>query len=127
MPRVLIVDDHMELRLLFSRGLRNAGFAFTTANNGVEALAAIESDPPDLILLDVFMPEMSGPQFLEHLREKPVTPPIPIVLLSAVAEHPEVEYAMTLVPRKFLRKGSFSMEELIQTVRESLPESPNQN
>ncbi len=121
MYTILVVDDHMEIRLIFSRALRDAGFIVSTADNGQEAIAAIEKSRPDLILLDVFMPIMNGPQFLEHLRLHPIVPPVPILLLSAVADSPEVQYARTLGVTGFVRKGDFTLAHLVQIVNESLP------
>jgi two-component system chemotaxis response regulator CheY len=69
--KVLIVDDSKAMRMIVKRTLRQAGFeALDTAEaaNGVEALQAIQSDPPDLVLSDWNMPEMSGIELLQQLR-----------------------------------------------------------
>src|SRR4051812_42723163 len=106
---VLVVDDHSDIRLIYSRILRDAGYDVQSARDGSEALEQIEKQPPDLILLDVFMPVMNGVEFLEHLRHDAAHQKIPVVLMSAVPDNPEVLYARELGVSKFLRKGDFDL------------------
>lgn len=71
--KILIVDDSKAMRSIVLRALRQAGFgghSFAEASNGAEALAAIEADCPDLVLADWNMPEMSGVELLQALRER---------------------------------------------------------
>lgn len=125
MMHLLVVDDHSDIRLIYSRILRDAGFEVRTARDGVEALDAVEKDPPALILLDVFMPVMNGVEFLERLRQNDAYADIPVVLMSAVPDNPEVTYARELGVSKFLRKGDFDLTQLVATVRETLATQPN--
>jgi len=120
MQSVLVVDDHMEIRLIFSRYLRDAGYVVYTAKDGKDALAAVDQHRPDLVLLDVFMPVMNGAQFLEQLRQSPLHQGTPVVLLSAVPDSPEAEYARSLGVSKFLRKGDFNLDELGAAVKHVL-------
>ncbi len=122
---VLVVDDHSDIRLIYSRILRDAGYDVQSARDGSEALQQVEKLPPDLILLDVFMPVMNGVEFLEHLRHKSTHQSIPVVLMSAVPDNPEVVYARELGVSKFLRKGEFDMSDLIAAVKETLNGLPH--
>ena len=123
MPSVLVVDDHMEIRMIFSRALRDAGYVVHGAKNGEEAFGLMDSTRPDVILLDVFMPVMNGAEFLERLRKSPLHGNTPVLLMSAVADSPEVLYAIQLGITKFMRKGDFDLNQLTKVVGETLTAS----
>jgi CheY-like chemotaxis protein len=90
--RVLIVDDDEDVRNITELAASRLGkWETTLAASGVEALEKARSDPPDVILLDVMMPELDGPATLVRLREDPVTAGIPVVFLTAKAQRGEVE------------------------------------
>jgi CheY-like chemotaxis protein len=81
---VVVVDDHAAVRLLCRIGLEEAGIRVTEASDGVEALEQIRSDPPDLILLDIMLPRLSGWEVAAELTQDPATNEIPIVFISAL-------------------------------------------
>jgi CheY-like chemotaxis protein len=122
---VLVVGDHSDIRLIYSRILRDAGYDVQAARDGAEALQQVDKLPPDLILLDVFMPVMNGVEFLEHLRQHAAHHGIPVLLMSAVPENPEVVYARQLGVSKFLRKGDFDLGQLLAAVKETLDKPLN--
>jgi CheY-like chemotaxis protein/anti-sigma regulatory factor (Ser/Thr protein kinase) len=94
MKQILVVEDDRPTRHLLSRVLKNAGFAVSTAKDGVEGLRQLRKKEFDLVLLDVWMPRMSGLELLEQLRHEPRRPKIvvmtsdntPETLLRAVRE-----------------------------------------
>jgi len=81
--RVLVVDDDEATRLVLRRHLQNNNWTVTTASNGRIALDCLAEARPDIILLDLMMPEMDGFQFLEHLRTDEAHCTIPVVVISA--------------------------------------------
>lgn len=81
MQRVLVVDDDRAVTSLLKRGFSYEGFAVETASSGPEALAAARERPPDAVVLDVMMPEMSGLEVLQRLRAADST--LPVVMLTA--------------------------------------------
>ena len=81
MQRVLVVDDDRAVTSLLKRGFSYEGFAVETASSGPEALVAARERPPDAVVLDVMMPEMSGLEVLQRLRAADST--LPVVLLTA--------------------------------------------
>ena len=83
--RILVVDDDADLVELLSFNLRKAGFAIGTATNGVDALKKARSLLPDLILLDLMLPELDGFAVCEILRRDTVTQSIPIIMLTALS------------------------------------------
>lgn len=80
---ILIVDDESQNRRLLELLLRSEGYLTVSVASGTEALALIESSPPDLILLDVMMPDMDGYQVAKRLKSKPSTSNIPIIMVTA--------------------------------------------
>jgi DNA-binding response OmpR family regulator len=83
--KILVVDDDAELVELVSFNLKQAGYAIGTASNGVEAIKKARSLEPDLIVLDVMMPELDGFAVCEILRRDSTTASIPIMMLTALS------------------------------------------
>lgn len=83
MKRILVVDDEERLRMLLQSYLRQEGFEVITAANGRDALFCARQEQPDLILLDIMMPEMDGLIFLGIFQKER---PTPILLLTAKVE-----------------------------------------
>lgn len=84
--RILVVDDEANIRELLSQEFTEAGYQVSTASNGREAIAAVRADRPDLVVLDVMMPEMNGFDAAAVLKNDPLTADIPIVILSIVQD-----------------------------------------
>ncbi len=84
--RILVVDDEANIRDLLTQEFTEAGYQVTTAANGRDAIALVRTDRPDLIVLDVMMPEMNGFDAAAVLKNDPVTADIPIVILSIVQD-----------------------------------------
>lgn len=85
-PRILVVDDEANIRELLTQEFTEAGYQVMTAANGREALARVRADRPDLLVLDVMMPEMNGFDVAAVLKNDPATLDIPIVILSIVQD-----------------------------------------
>lgn len=88
-PKILAVDDHPLNLELIEMKLGRAGMQVRTAINGREALALVSQEPPDLILLDVGMPDMSGFEVCQHLKRQPETRSIPVLFITAKASREE--------------------------------------
>ncbi|KAA0227957.1 response regulator [candidate division KSB1 bacterium] len=85
-PRILVVDDEASIRELLNQNLQEAGYQVRTASNGREALEQVRREHPDLIILDVMMPEMNGFDVAAVLKNDPSTMDIPILILSIVQD-----------------------------------------
>lgn len=85
-PRILVVDDDPNIRELLSQEFTEAGYRVTLASNGREAIAEVRRERPDLLLLDVMMPEMNGFDAAAVLKNDPQTMDVPIVILSIVQD-----------------------------------------
>jgi two-component system, cell cycle sensor histidine kinase and response regulator CckA len=102
--RVLIVDDERHNRQLLEVMLASEGFIFTTAASGQEALDLVARAPPDIILLDVMMPGMSGYQVAERIKADAATQPIPIIMITALGDHDAMMMGLAAGAGDFLTK-----------------------
>lgn len=114
-PRILIVDDEERNRRLMSAILKNYGYIFETAMNGVEALEKTETFQPDLIFLDIMMPEMDGYEACKRLKENPATQHIPVVIITALMERDSLLKGLEAGANDFLLKPVDPAEVAIRT------------
>jgi CheY-like chemotaxis protein len=84
--KILLVDDSKFLRLAMGRALTRAGYEMSFAGDGDEALLMAAEKLPDLILLDMMLPKMSGLEVLKALKKEPTTEAIPVVVLTGLAQ-----------------------------------------
>lgn len=110
--KILIVDDVMSNVLLLKVLLTNEKFAIATASNGRQALEQVEKENPDLVLLDVMMPDMSGFEVAQHLKSNPNTADIPIIFLTALNSTADIVKGFQVGANDFISKP-LNKEELI--------------
>jgi CheY-like chemotaxis protein len=84
--RILLVEDSKPIRRANESALQKAGYEVICAEDGESALQLAQEQRPDLILLDMILPKMSGPEVLQHLKTGPTTAEIPVVVLSSLTE-----------------------------------------
>jgi two-component system, OmpR family, response regulator len=116
MPRLLVVDDEPNIRELLSVSLRFSGFDVATAATGREAIEAAERDHPDLVVLDVMLPDMDGFHVARRLRE---IRHVPIVFLTARDAVEDKITGLTLGGDDYVTKP-FSLEEVVARIRSVL-------
>ena len=109
---ILVVDDVVSNVLLLKVLLTNEKFKVVTANNGKDALVQAAEKQPDLILLDVMMPEMNGFEVSEKLKANPVTQNIPIIFLTALNTTSDIVKGFKVGANDFISKP-FNKEELV--------------
>jgi DNA-binding response OmpR family regulator len=119
--KILIADDEPNIVASLEFLMTQAGYEIRVANNGDDALAAVSSFAPDLILLDVMMPRMSGYDLCQKIRENPEWQGIRIVMLSAKGREIEVTKGMAVGADAYVTKP-FSTKDLIAKVRELVGE-----
>lgn len=119
MTRILVAEDERDIRELIAFTLRFAGFDVVLATNGAEAVEMAEASPPDLIILDVRMPKMSGYEACRRLKENPRTSSVPVVFLSAKGQESEIQQGLASGADEYILKP-FAPDELIQQVRDIL-------
>ncbi len=116
MPNVLVVDDERDLVSLLDFNLRQAGFETTLAYAGEEALSAARRRPPDLVLLDLMLPDMSGTEVCRQLKSDPRTRSVPVVMLTARGDELDRVVGFEVGADDYVTKP-FSVRELVLRVR----------
>ena len=100
-PKILVVDDERDMRIFVSTVVETLGFEAITAEDGMEAIEKVSSNPPALVILDVMMPKIDdGIQTYRQFRTDPRLSHIPIIMLSAIAEKTFLHSIRMLSPQK---------------------------
>ena len=120
--RVLIVEDERDIRDLILLHLQRDGYQVTTAGSGEDGLLQVKQSPPDLILLDLMLPGMSGLEVCRRLRQEPTTATLPILMLTAKADEVDRVVGLELGADDYVVKP-FSPKELVARVRAVLRRS----
>lgn len=114
--RVLVVDDDRDIRDLVTFKLVQAGYEVRQAEDGLQALDAVREWGPDLVVLDVMMPGLSGIDVTRELRADPATAATPVILLTAKAQEADVETGFVTGADDYVVKP-FSPRELVSRVQ----------
>ena len=115
--RVLVVEDDLATREIIRRIIERENWILNEAENGIIGLQQVSQNPPDLILLDLMMPEMDGFEFIEHLRQNPDWKSIPTVVLTAKELTAQDRQRLSGSVESIIQKGSYTGEELLKEVR----------
>ena len=118
-PRVLVIDDDEVVGKHIALHLRRVKYRVTRAVDGAQALASLKNDPPDVIVLDHYLPDTSGEELLEIIRQDPATCTIPVIYLTVDGSHRRFRKSMTAGADDFLAKP-FEAQELIDAVKAQL-------
>lgn len=119
-PTILVVDDDASLVKLYSTALMARGYRVLTAQNGEEGMTIAEQEKPDLILLDVMMPEIHGLHVLDILRSTPEMEDTKIIMLTALSDQATKEKAVECGAYDFIVKSETSMGEIIDKVHRAV-------
>lgn len=116
-PKILVVDDEAPIRRFLRVGLGAEGYGVAEAGNGAQALAAVAQEPPDLILLDLGLPDLTGHELLERWRAERLE--LPIVILSSRTDEAGIVQALESGADDYVTKP-FGMRELAARIRVAL-------
>ena len=120
MPKILVAEDETDIRELVAYSLVNiGGFEVIKAKNGLEAVDLARAELPDLILMDVRMPKMTGVEACVQLKTIPETQAIPIVFLSAMGQEQEIQQGIDVGGVEYILKP-FAPDVLMNKVRDIL-------
>jgi CheY-like chemotaxis protein len=117
--RLLIVDDDPNMILLARDYLELKGFSVATAENGLQGIALLEQESPDLIICDMMMPGMNGYSFVERVKANPKTKKIPVLFLSASSKAKDQADGLKVGAEAYMLKP-FDPEELVAKVNHIL-------
>ena len=117
--KILVADDEPSIVTALEFLLQHNGYEVSIARNGAEALAALERQRPDLVLLDVMMPVRSGYEICKRIRERPEWRHIKVVMLSAKGRDAEVNKGLAMGADLYVTKP-FSTRELVEKIKNLL-------
>jgi two-component system NarL family response regulator len=123
-PHVLVIEDDPVMQSLLRDLLVVNKFAVTLAADGLKALVMLESFTPDVILCDLYLPELDGMSFLKAIKELPKTAVIPVVILTQSKDAHDRVRGINVGARSYITKP-FDVDDLVAQLREALkPEKP---
>jgi CheY-like chemotaxis protein len=124
MARILIVDDNADERETLAVLFRKAGHRVVCAPNGREALSLVLHRLPDVVLLDLLMPEMDGPSFLEVVRSYLRIQCLPVVVLTGLGDSPMIDRARALRVNAILVKAKATADDILKALEEAVHRYP---
>ena len=116
MAKILIAEDERDIRELVNFSLQFGGFAVVQAANGAEAVEQAQKELPDLILMDVRMPKMTGYEACRQMKSMPELRDIPVVFLSAKGQESEIQTGLEAGAEEYILKP-FAPDELVKQVQ----------
>lgn len=120
MAKLLLVEDDVNLREIYSARFAAESYQVITASDGEEALATAVRERPDLILLDVMMPLISGFDVLDILRSTPETKDTKVIMMTALSQDSDRERGEKLGANKYLIKSQVTLEDVVNAVKAEL-------
>ena len=122
MGNILVVEDSATQREMIADFLKCNDFQVTVASNGLEALESIQNTSPDVVLLDVLMPQMNGYEVCRRLKRNPKTHDIPVIMCSAKITEVDRYWGMKTGADAYIGKP-FKQKEMIETIERLMAEN----
>ncbi|MCX6790570.1 MAG: response regulator [Candidatus Gribaldobacteria bacterium] len=120
MPNIILVEDDPFLIDIYKQKFESAGFGINVVKNGSKVLDALAQSKPDLLLLDIVLPEMAGWEVLEKIKAEPNYKDLKVVILSNLGQKEEVEKGLQMGADKYLIKSQYKPSEVVEKVKEIL-------
>lgn len=120
MSKILLVEDDTNLREIYSARFSAESYDVITASDGEEALATAVRERPDLIVLDVMMPKISGFDVLDILRSTPETKDTKVIMMTALSQDTDRQRGESLGVNQYLIKSQVTLEDVVNAVKQQL-------
>lgn len=120
--KILVVDDQQDLREALFTFLAAQGYEVFSAGDGLEAIAMVKKEQPDLMLLDIMMPSMSGKEVLDTLKSEGVAPNMKVLILTALSDLESLSEILDRGGMDYLVKSDWKLEDIVRKVSEKLAE-----
>ncbi|MCX6722105.1 MAG: response regulator [Candidatus Staskawiczbacteria bacterium] len=115
--KVLVVEDDYFLRDLMAKHLSKAGYKVSQAIDGSKGLEAAKEEKPDVVLLDLLLPEMDGFEVLEKIKKDPAISNAIVIILSNLNQRADMEKALRLGAADYMVKANLTPEEIVQKIK----------
>jgi CheY-like chemotaxis protein len=127
MKKVLIVDDEQDFLQVLGKRLTASGYSVITATNGRDAIFLAQSQRPDIIILDILMPQMDGGEVMAELKEHSTTRNIPVIFLTALFSKAEEEKYGSIVSGNITLAKPLDAEKLLEQMKKLLDDTTIKN
>ncbi len=117
MKKILLVEDDPFLIDIYTTKLKEAGFSIEVAIDGEEAIRKIEEKKPDLVVLDIVLPQMDGWTILREIKSEPKLKNLKVIILSNLGQKEEVEKGMNLGAVKYLIKAHYTPSQVVEEIK----------
>lgn len=118
--KILIVDDEADVLKVLDKRLTSAGYEVIQASNGREAIISAKKERPQLIILDILMPEMDGGDVANRLKNDPATKDIPVIFLTCLVRKEEEKNVEDVGAGRYFVAKPFNADELLAEIKEHL-------
>jgi len=118
--RILVVEDDKFLRDLLVNKLKDEGLEVGAVTDGKEAYEYLDKDLPDVIVLDLILPDLNGFDILERITKDARTSGVPVIVLSNLDQKEDIDKAMSLGAVDFMIKANFSLTEILARIKKQL-------
>lgn len=116
--KVLIIDDNQDIQIIFAAAFEAAGYEVHTSKDGLMGITEVSEINPDIIILDIMMPEMSGYEFLTALKNNTSLGNVPVIVFSNLSQEKDKQEAIDKGARMALTKSDYSADQLVEIVNE---------
>lgn len=120
MEKIVFVEDETTLQKMLAAALKEAGYDVITAADGEEGLAAVRSEKPDLVLLDLILPKMDGFTVLGEIKKDEATAHTPVIVLTNLESAEDVGKVVALGATTYLVKANYDLPDIVAKVKEVL-------
>lgn len=120
MSTLLLIEDDPLLVKMYATKFRSEGFEVITAQDGEEGLKAAVAHTPDIILLDIMMPKLSGTEVLSKLKETESTAKIPVIVFSNLSQEDQAKEVIQMGAKEYLVKANLTPGEVVQKIKQYL-------
>ena len=120
MKKILLIEDEEILINLLEKKMTQEGYEFFVARNGLEGLEKMRETRPDLILLDIIMPEMGGFEVMEEMQKDEELKKIPVIVISNSGQPVEIDRIQKLGAKDWLIKTEFDPQEVVEKVKKQI-------
>jgi len=117
MAKILLIEDDPLLIDIYTTKLKQVGFEVTVVENGGQAVVAVEENHPDIVLLDIVLPQVDGWDILRKIKQEESTKHIPVFVLSNLGQKEEIEKGIRLGATKYLIKAHYTPSEVVKEIQ----------
>ncbi len=125
--KILLAEDDKFISRAYTDGLTRKGFAVSLAMDGNRALEILQKETPDIILLDIIMPEKNGFEVLEEIKKQDRLKKIPVIILSNLGQDVDIQKGLAMGAVDYMVKANFSIIEVVKKINDYVAKANNKN